>query len=573
MGFRISLKSPSFPKIRLKKDAPAATATPMGFIGMPPSPQETHTRRGTPSAEFKALIDNGINVPVIATYKQEEQEVQEGDFKELKYPLTFPNFAAGVPVYVHISYDTASKEMVYRVIEPEINEHEKKMIQNIKDYIQEKVDINFSEVRNTNVEGYMEKSVRRAISYFGYALSEEKKAVLKYYVFRDFIGMERVEPLLADKNIEDISCDGEGIYIYVYHRNPKIGSIRTNIKFDSTIELDSFANRLSERCGKTISISHPLLDGTLPDGSRVQATLGGDIARRGSNFTIRMFTDKPLTPVDLIGYGTCDTTMLAYAWFVLEYGKSFLMSGGTATGKTSFLNVLSLFINPQMKIVSIEDTAELRLPHAHWVPEVARVAVDETGTQVDMFSLLKESLRQRPDYIIVGEVRGKEAYVLFQQMAVGHPGLSTVHAEDFNKLVDRLTSEPIGLPAYLLQNLDVIIFIKRVKKGKKYIRRVSSLVEVIGFNEDSKAPVMDELITWDARNDKYVVGNKSVLLRKIADSVGISPDDIRREIEKRGRIINWMLERGIKDYREVGAVIDAFYTSPEGLLAKIEGEA
>ncbi|MBI4014610.1 MAG: type II/IV secretion system ATPase subunit [Candidatus Aenigmarchaeota archaeon] len=571
MGFRISLKPPSFPKIRVKTAAPVAA--PTGFIGTPLPAQETHARRGTPSAEFRALIDNGINVPVIAMQKQEEEKAQESDVKELTYPLKFPGFAAGVPIYVRIEYDPAAKEMVYRVIEPEVNENEKKMIQNIKDYIQEKVDINFSEVRNTNVEGYIDKSVRRALSYFGYALSEEKKAVLKYYVFRDFIGMERVEPLLADKNIEDISCDGENISIYVYHRNPKLGSIRTNIKFDNATELDSFVNRLSERCGKTISISHPLLDGTLPDGSRVQATLGSDIARRGSNFTIRMFTDKPLTPVDLINYGTCDTTMLAYAWFLLEYGKSFLLSGGTATGKTSFLNVLSLFINPQMKIVSIEDTAELRLPHSHWVPEVARVSVDETGVQVDMFSLLKESLRQRPDYIIVGEVRGKEAYVLFQQMAVGHPGLSTVHAEDFNKLVDRLTSEPIGLPPYLLQNLDVIIFIKRVKKGRKYIRRVSSLVEVIGFDEDSKAPVMDEIMTWDARNDKYAVGNKSVLLRKISDSIGLTPDEIRREIEKRGMIINWMLERGIKDYREVGAVIDAFYTSPEGLLAKIGGDA
>lgn len=558
-----------------------------GFIGMSSSgaaaqqaPEAAYAPRGTPTGSFLKMIAEGIEVPTIRTEQEIEEETadqEKGGGLEsinIKYPLAFRNFSTpGVEIYVRIYYDKQARELVYMAVEPEMTPQDSAMIDEIKNYIQDKVDINFSEIRAAGIEKYIDTFVDNAIKYFGHRTDPSKRAALRYYVMRDFVGLGKIEPLLADRNIEDISCDGKSIYIYVYHRDPRLGSVRTNIRFDDSRELDSFASRLGERCGKTISITHPLLDGTLPDGSRVQATLASDIARRGSNFTIRMFTDKPLTPVDLIRYRTCDAAILAYCWMLIEYGKSFLVSGGTATGKTSFLNVLSLFIKPQMKIVSIEDTAELRLPHAHWVPEVARVSVSENSTQVDMFELLKESLRQRPDYILVGEVRGKEAYVLFQQMAVGHSGLSTIHAEDFNKLIDRLTTEPIGLPPYLMQNLDVIIFLKRFKRGRKYIRRINSLVEVIGFDEKSKAPIMDEVFTWDAKTDNYVSKNNSVALKKIAESMGATQSRVREELERRGKVINWMVKKGVDNYIKVGSILDAFYASPDALMEKIEGDA
>ncbi|MBS3054227.1 MAG: type II/IV secretion system ATPase subunit [Candidatus Aenigmarchaeota archaeon] len=587
-------------KIALKKDQPREPGPPKqdnspnvlmagGFVGQPqpfgvPWQQprdEEYTPRGTPTGPFLKMIEEGVPVPAIHTDQEPEEEQSTEPEKtsgletiNIQYPLEFRSFSTpGVEIGVRIYYDRRGQELVYEVIEPRVNPQDISMIEEIKNYIQEKVDINFSEIRAAGIERYIDTFVDNAITYFGRRTDPSKRAALRYYVMRDFVGMGKIEPLLADKNIEDISCDGNSVNIYVYHRDPRLGSVRTNIKFDDTRELDSFANRLGERCGKTISITHPLLDGTLPDGSRVQATLASDIARRGSNFTIRMFTEKPLTPVDLIKYRTSDTAILAYCWMLIEYGKSFLVSGGTATGKTSFLNVLSLFIKPQMKIVSIEDTAELRLPHSHWVPEVSRVSVSENRTQVDMFELLKESLRQRPDYIIVGEVRGKEAYVLFQQMAVGHAGLSTIHAEDFNKLIDRLTTEPIGLPPYLMQNLDVIIFLKRFKRGRNYIRRINSLVEVIGFDDKSKAPIMDEVFAWDPKNDRYVAKNNSVALKKVAESMGISHSRMKEELEKRGKVINWMLRKGIQDFRKVGAVLDTFYASPESLMEKIEGDS
>ena len=214
------------------------------------------------------------------------------------------------------------------------------------------------------------------------------------------------------------------------------------------------------------------------------------------------------------------------------------------------------------------DTAELKLPHSHWVPEVARVSISEEG-KVDMFELLKESLRQRPDYIIVGEVRGKEAYVLFQQMAVGHAGLSTIHAENFPKLMDRLTTQPINLPASLIQNLDAILFVRRVKKGRIYTRRVSEIVEVLGYNKKKNVPVINEAFSWDPVTDKYKTKNKSAIMRKIADATGMTEADIKREIIQRAKILKWVVEHNVRDYEKFSSIINLYYLSPEFLMTKI----
>ncbi|HLD39497.1 MAG TPA: type II/IV secretion system ATPase subunit [archaeon] len=520
----------------------------------------------------QSMTVNGMALPEIRTEKMtivDDKDIQTFD---TKYPLIPANPAKGEKVfaYAHIYFDKHIGELVYTVVEPPIGKYQT-ILNEIKEYIQEKLDINFSQIRKGDAVDYLKTVFAKAITYFKAKLDNETVEMLRYYVIRDFMGLESIDPLVNDKYIEDISCDGVNIPIFVYHRHPQFGSIRTNISFSNRDVLDTFVNKLAERCGRTISVARPLLDGTLPDGSRLQATLGSDIARNGSNFTIRMFSDKPMTPVDIIKYGTCDLRMMAYFWFLVEHGSSILISGGTATGKTSLLNVLSLFIKPQMKIISIEDTSELRLPHTHWVPEVARTPISEEG-KVDMFELLRESLRQRPDYIIVGEVRGKEAYVLFQQMAVGHPGLSTIHAENFTKLVDRMTSPPINLPPNLMQNLDLILFVKRVKQGRKYNRRVFSAVEVVGFDQNIKMPIMNEVMNWDAKSDEFITVGKSALLKKISDATGMGEKEIWTSIEQRAKIIKWLVNKNVTDYRKVASVISMFYLSPDFLLSRIEGE-
>jgi flagellar protein FlaI len=406
-------------------------------------------------------------------------------------------------------------------------------------------------------------------------LPKEKQDQLLYYVERDFIGLERIEPLMQDPNIEDISCDGVGIPIFVQHRDPNVGSIKTNVVFESAEELDAFVNKLAQRCGKTISVAEPLIDATLPDGSRLQATLGTDIAKRGSNFTIRKFPEEPLTPIHLLKYGTLDIKILAYLWFLIEHRRSILIAGGTATGKTTLLNALSLFIRPEMKIVTIEDTSEFRLPHPHWVPHVARKPIVEIGGkklgEVDMFDLLRESLRQRPDYIIVGEVRGKETYVLFQQIATGHAGLATIHADSVEKLMDRLTTPPISLSGSLIGNLDVIIFISRIKREHSYIRRITSLFEVVGFDKETDTPLVNKIFHWNPRKDEFETISSSVVLKRIAEQTGLTEREIQSDLGEKIRVLEWMTKRNIINYRMFSHIIKMYYTQRERLFEIIEG--
>lgn len=365
---------------------------------------------------------NGIEI--IASGEIKPKKAEEGQQKiGMTYPLIPSRPRPGEEVFASASirWSPSESALVYIVTEPALSENEKILLEQIKASLIEKLDVDFTKLRRGEAKEYLERRFSETVSLMAGELPPEKRKYLLYYVERDFIGLGKIEPLLHDPNIEDISCDGVKIPIFIYHRNGRIGTIRTNISYGSPDELDSFTNKLAQRSGKTISVAEPLLDASLPDGSRIQLTLGTDIAKRGSNFTIRKFTENPLSPIDMMKFGTLDSKILSYLWMLTEYNKSTLIGGGTATGKTSLLNALSLFIKPDLKIVTIEDTSELRLPHAHWVPQVARQPMAEVEGrkigEVDMFDLLRESLRQRPDFIIVGEVRGQEAFVLFQQIA------------------------------------------------------------------------------------------------------------------------------------------------------------
>jgi flagellar protein FlaI len=366
------------------------------------------------------------------------------------------------------------------------------------------------------------------------------------------------------------------IPIYIFHRNPLLGSIRTNITFSTNDELDSYVVRLAQVCGQAISVVDPLLQGSLPDGSRVQATLATDIARKGSNFTIRKFTAEPLTPTHLLNYGTADVKSLALMWLALDYGSSMLVSGGTASGKTTFLNVLSLFIRPGQKIVSIEDTGELKLPHLHWIPHVARTSITtEAGKargEIDLFDLLKESLRQRPDYIIVGEVRGKEAYILFQQMATGHPSLATIHADSLSKLTDRLTTPPISLPGSLIESLDMIVFLSRMKYRGKNVKKLKSVYEISGFDFEKSKVKTKKIFEWDAETDQIKTTSDSITLKRIIEKTGMTEKEVVEELKRRMLVLYWFQEKNILNYRDVSQVISLYYSYPERVIDIISGE-
>ncbi len=526
---------------------------------------------------IKKKKTKGLEIPAVVSSKVRGKKFEVPDLSKVDmiYPLIpqKPKRGEYIYAYAHITWNKTKNILRYEVIEPELNRNEKILLERVKETIQERLDIDFTKLNLSKAREYLDERFNEVLNFLGITLDVKKREKFQYYLYRDFIGIGKIEPLMHDPYIEDISCDGIGIPIYVYHRNPFFGSIETNVVFETKEELDSFVMKLAQRGEKSISMAEPLVDASLPDGSRIQVTFGTDIAKRGSNFTIRKFTEKPMTPVDLINFGTIDSKILAYLWFCIEHGKSILVSGGTATGKTTMLNVLSMFIKPNMKVISIEDTPELKFSHPHWISEVARQPISEVGGkgfgQVDLYDLLKESLRQRPDYLIVGEVRGKEAYVLFQQMVTGHPGLSTIHAENIEKLMDRLTTEPINLSPSLIENLDIIIFLKRVKRGSGYLRRISEILEMERYDKKEGRVVVNKVFEWNPVTDGFDSVNGSIILKKLSNYLGINPDRIKKDIMERMKIIEWAKERKITDYEEFGKIIRMYYANSEELMKKM----
>ncbi|OGI14952.1 hypothetical protein A3K63_02910 [Candidatus Micrarchaeota archaeon RBG_16_49_10] len=496
----------------------------------------------------------------------------------LSYPLIPENPSSNEEVlaFVKIEWSEQTNSYQYKVYEPKMPDKMRRLILRLKDLLEEKIDIDFRKLKKIEATEYLKKHMFALLDYFGINLTDVEKKILNYYINRDFLGYGPIEPLMHDPNIEDISCDGLKVPFYVFHRNSKLGSIPTNIVFNDNDDLDSYVIRLAQLCGQSVSMIDPLLQGSLPDGSRVQATLSTDIARKGSNFTIRKFTKDPFTPTHLLDYGTVDIKTMAFLWLALDYGCSILVSGGTASGKTTFLNTLSLFIRSGMKIVSIEDTPELKLPHEHWIPHVARTAIGtEMGKalgEVDLFDLLKESLRQRPDYIIVGEVRGKEAYILFQQMATGHPSLATIHADSMPKLVDRLITPPISLPASLIESLDLVVFLSRLRYKGKNVKKLLNVHEIYGIDFEKDRPKTHKLFDWDAETDSILVKADSVTLKRICNKSGLSENEILEEFKRRMLILYWMQEKRIYNFNDVSQIFDLYYSYPERIIDIISGE-
>jgi len=536
-------------------------------------PFEVQEKIATETKEEEKIEIEGITIPrQLKIIPPSPMPFQVEEFS-LSYPLIPKDPKQGEKVFasVKIYWDRRRQSYFYELIEPKLDERMKGIVNRIKELIEQRLDVDLTKLNLIRAQEYLKFHINDVIKYFKLGLSEEEVEIVRYYIERDFLGLGKIDALMRDSNIEDISCDGVGIPIFVFHRDPRLGSIPTNIVFEDADELDSFIVKLAQLAGKSVSIANPLVDGTLPNGSRLQATLATDIARRGSNFTIRKFMEEPLTPIHLIKYGTVDERVLAYLWLAVDFGRSILISGGAASGKTTMLNVLSLFIRPDKKIISIEDTAEIVLPHPHWVSHVARTPIS-TGKEgeVDLFQLLKESLRQRPDYIILGEVRGQEAYVLFQQIATGHPSFATIHTENFSKLIDRLTSPPISLPKSLISSLDIIVFMQRLKYKEKFVRRVTEIIEMFGFSKVREVPITNSVFKWDPFKDAFEIGEKSIILKKISMTTGLSEKEVVDEFQRRVAILKWMNEKNILDFKDVYTIISAYYNMPSKVLAMVE---
>jgi flagellar protein FlaI len=489
---------------------------------------------------------------------------------DLKYPLLEPF------VYAHIRWDPKKKGLIYEIVEPYLSKNERGVFEIIKKDLFEIIDVELSAVKKEGrVFEYMQEKLQKILEDENMFIPTETYIKVIYFIYRDFVGFNEIEGLLHDPYIEDIGCPGLDMPVFIVHR--KFGSVETNIVFEDSGYLSNFVIKLAERCGRYISYATPLLDGSLPDGSRVQATLAKDVTTKGPTFSIRKFRVEPFSPIDLINFNTTSSELMAYLWLMVESRASTLIIGGVSTGKTTFLNVMSMFIAPEDKIVSIEDTRELNLQHENWIPSVSRVGfgVPEIGGkrygEVTLFELLKESFRQNPDYVIVGEVRGKEAYVMFQGMASGHSSMGTVHAGSVEDVIKRLEMPPIELSPTLIETLDLIVVMIHAKERGKSARRVKEIDEIESVDPKTGMPHTIKVFSWIPSTDTYSANlDESYVLKKMAFEKGIAYEDMNKELKKRARILEWMRKFGVTNFDEVSKLINLYYKEPAIVIEWME---
>jgi len=387
--------------------------------------------------------------------------------------------------------------------------------------------------------------------------------LVSYYLASRLFGYWRINVPMNDPNIEDISCGGFSRPVYVFHK--KYGTMETNISFHSEDELREFITRIVERSGAHISVSRPIVECSLPDGSRLQATYGREITKNGSTFAIRKFLKEILTPLDLIRNGTVDVDAAAYIWEAIEGGMSSFIVGGTATGKTTTLNSLLLFIPSNRKIITIEDTREIDIPHSDWIPLYTRQGkgkvnpvTGERAGDIGMYDLLITSLRQRADYIVIGEVRGREAETVFQAMSSGQPAMATFHSNDMKSFIHRLEGSPIGIPKPLISSLDLVIFQRLVNMESGISRKIIEIDEMEDYQEGQEDIVFHPVFRFEDGKMNY--SGESRVARKIAMKSKIGIRDVEKEIERKRNFLLEILGRGRMNPDVFLNTIDSFYS-------------
>ena len=453
---------------------------------------------------------------------------------------------------------------LYNISEPVLSDFEKALLQRIFDslkvfLLEHEIDFN-----RMDKELILYTNFIKILDVYGIDLAPPSLHKIWYYMKRDYVGYGKLDVLLKDPMIEDISCDGADISVYLYHR--KYTNIETNVIFEEE-ELNMTILKLAQISGKSISTGYPIMNARLPDGSRLEATLGREVTTRGGTITIRKFREEPFTPADLIKYGTFNTEVMAYLWLAVENNKNIIIVGETAAGKTTTLNAISLFIPSESKVITIEDTRELTLYHKNWIPATIRETyMGQEAANIDMFDLLRSALRQRPEFLLVGEIRGKEAYTLFQAMSTGHTTFSTMHAGSIQTAVNRLLSEPINVPLMMLSSLDIMIIQVLRNVGRRRARRVNVLSEFVGINAATGDISTRELYKWNPLHDVIELGGSSNVLDDIMTRRGWSKEQITKELENRKAVLQYMVDMDINDYRDVSLIIRRFADSPEEVM-------
>ncbi|MBK8902292.1 MAG: type II/IV secretion system ATPase subunit [Anaerolineaceae bacterium] len=508
------------------------------------------------AAYLAALPINEIGIPEY--YPTPDRSLSKLERRNLIYPIRKGNF-------VHIYPDEQSERDYYIVIEPTLGvnlngisrEIELKLLDMAEEIGEtdeedrEKVFMESLDKILTVKSGKNGKSKDRRLS-----VTPLQMEAIRYTTLRDKIGVGALDPLLSDEFIEDISCSGIGP-IFLEHKLFK--SLKTSIVFSNHEQLDAFVVWLGERIKQPVTLRNPIVDSVLPDGSRINIVYGRDITKRGSNFTIRKFAEEPLNILKLIDFGGITSTMAAYLWLAIEDDLNVFVSGETASGKTTLLNALTTFIKPDAKIVTIEDTPELQVPQENWLREVVKnMGADDQGASVTMFDLLKAALRQRPNRIMIGEIRGEEGNIAFGAMQTGHGVMATFHASSVEKLIQRLTGAPILVPKTYVPNLDLVVIQMAVRgPNGNTLRRILSINEIVDYDPSTNSFSYITAFRWRPDDDTFefpAYMNSFLLEEKVARMRGYTDQNKRKiydDLNKRARILEKLGAQKINGFKEL----------------------
>lgn len=483
-----------------------------------------------------------------------------------RYPLYEPY------VHVVIVQNPSTGEFKYILDELQLDSLERSVYNQILEILLAEIESPKEEVRDPRE--FFDLEAKKIVSKYRISLGwlpEVSWSKILYHAERDLVGFGKIDPLMRDPGIEDVSCDGVEKPVYVWHR--KYENLETNLIFKEDEEVDDMVVKLVHMSGKHVSSAFPIVDASLPGKHRLAVCYRREVTPFGTAFTIRKFRDDPYSIIDLINLGTFSEEMAAYFWMCLENRASVVVLGGTAAGKTTALNSLACLIKPGSKIVTIEETAELNLPHENWVSLLARrsygLGANQSG-EVSLFDLVKTAMRHRPDVLVVGEIRGSEAYVLFQALATGHGGMCTLHAENVSSAVRRLTQKPLDIAPAYIPLMNIVATVQRVhlpEEGEmKAYRRMISVDEIADF-EDYR-----NTFKWKPTKDTYdSLLKNGAMLPAISERTGKSMGALIEEIQRRENVLRWMRERKIRSYKDVAAIITEYYSRPEEFYEKEVG--
>ena len=527
---------------------------------------------------LRILVENNIGVP---QYFEKVTRAQKG----MKNPNLI--YRVGNGVYVHVLANPEDIRDYYIAVEPSLIDAQESTLDELElrlaEFVEELEGVADSAKRLEIIMNIVDRvvSINGNKSFKPGKKSDKESGApkagkgkipvtnlqynaLRYLLRRKLEGMGALDPMIMDPNIEDISCSGVG-NIFVEHKI--FGGLRASIGFETNDALDKFVIELAEGIKHPVTFREPVVDATLPDGSRINIVYGADVSKRGSNFTIRKFSDTPLSILELIGFGALNYDMAAYLSIILQEGMNVWVSGETASGKTTLLNALTTFIPPEAKIVSIEDTPEVQVPHHNWIRGVTRGSnKGGDASEVSMFDLLKAALRQRPNLIIVGEIRGAEGAIAFQAMQTGHATMSTFHAASVSKLIQRVTGNPINVPKTYVDNLNVVVICQQVRLAKGGLgRRITSVNEIVSYDSIGDSFSFIETFSWNPLDDSFLFRgyqNSYLLENKIAPRRGL-PEDKRRQIYKvlkqRSDVLKRIHDQGKTNFYDVYAILSKAY--------------